>query len=344
MRFLRILAIIIAVLIILGLIFLPSAWDIDRSTKINASAEVVFPYVNNLKKFNEWSPWNELDTAIVTTFSGAEEGVGAESEWKSETQGNGKMKIIESTNPTGITTGLWFESEYEEEATLFASFTLDEEEGVTEVHWIIKQDIPVWNIFARMMVFIATPMISETYSDGLENLKVLSEKKAEEMANVPYSLEISETVSEDMFILAIKDSCSTEHSEISEAYGKNFGKLMKFMGENKIEMVGMPISVAHVWEPENDRFVFEVALPIAKMKIKNNDGIYGREIKGGNVVVGKQMGPYSEMEKTYNSLMEYMKEKGIEASGMPYEVYANDPTTVEPKDILTLVNFPVKAN
>jgi effector-binding domain-containing protein len=343
MRFLRILVIIIAVLIVLGLIFLPSAWDIDKSTKINASAEIIFPHVNNLKKFNEWSPWNKLDTAIITTFSGAEEGVGAESEWKSETQGNGRMRIVESTNPTGISTALWFESEFEDEPSLHASFTLNEEEGVTDVHWIIKHDIPAWNIFARMMVFMATPMISETYADGLENLKVLTEKISEEMANIPYSLEISETMAEDMFLLATKDSCSTEHSKISEAFGKNFGKLMKFMGDNKIEMMGMPISVAHAWEPENDRFVFEVALPIAKTKIKNSDGIYGREMKGGNVVVGKQMGPYSEMEKTYNSLMDYMKEKGIEASGMPYEVYANDPTSVEPKDIMTLVNFPVKA-
>ena len=46
----------VLVLVIVSL-FLPSNVSVARSTSIAAPPDTVFPYVNSLKKFNEWSPW-----------------------------------------------------------------------------------------------------------------------------------------------------------------------------------------------------------------------------------------------------------------------------------------------
>ncbi len=176
MRILRILVIIAAILIVLGLIFLPSQWDVDVSVKINASSETVFPYINNLKKFGKWAPWQGIDSTMTLSYNNTSKGVGAESEWKSETQGNGRMRIIESIEFSKIKTALWLDGDYDGEPSLHAIFSLSQKEGVSEVHWIINEPVPYWNIFARLMLSVLNPMIEEAYQDGLNDLKALVEK------------------------------------------------------------------------------------------------------------------------------------------------------------------------
>jgi hypothetical protein len=79
---------------------LPSQVTVARSAVINAPEAVVFSYLNNLKRFNEWSPWAARDPQLQTALSGAEQGEGAKIEWTStqNSVGTGSMEITES-NP-----------------------------------------------------------------------------------------------------------------------------------------------------------------------------------------------------------------------------------------------------
>ena len=48
-----------------------------RATVIAAPPATVFTLVNSYKRFNEWSPWAEMDPNAAYTHSGPETGVGA---------------------------------------------------------------------------------------------------------------------------------------------------------------------------------------------------------------------------------------------------------------------------
>ena len=77
---------------------LPSQVTIARSDVINAPEGIVFSNLNNLRRFNEWSPWAARDPQLKVTFAGPEEGAGARIEWSSgkRSVGEGSMEILES--------------------------------------------------------------------------------------------------------------------------------------------------------------------------------------------------------------------------------------------------------
>ena len=60
---------------------LPAHVTATRSVVINAPEYVVFPYLNNLRRFQEWAPWSDKDPNIKLTYSGPPEGNGAKVEW-----------------------------------------------------------------------------------------------------------------------------------------------------------------------------------------------------------------------------------------------------------------------
>ena len=80
---------------------LPAHVTVARSVVINAPEHVIYPYLNNLRRFSNWSPWSARDPNMKVTFSGPPEGTGAKIEWASEqpSVGTGSMEIVE-TNPS----------------------------------------------------------------------------------------------------------------------------------------------------------------------------------------------------------------------------------------------------
>lgn len=74
----------------------PSVFKITRSALINAPAEKIFPHVNNLRSWHDWSPWARLDPNAVTTYEGPVEGAGAIMRWNGNNQiGQGSMTIVD---------------------------------------------------------------------------------------------------------------------------------------------------------------------------------------------------------------------------------------------------------
>ncbi|MGH6824462.1 SRPBCC family protein [Methyloceanibacter sp.] len=78
---------------------LPGHVTVARSVVINAPEPVIFPYLDNLRRFGDWSPWAARDPQLTVAYSGAEQGKGAKVEWTSDkpSVGAGSMEIIEST-------------------------------------------------------------------------------------------------------------------------------------------------------------------------------------------------------------------------------------------------------
>jgi len=335
MKFLKTLAIIIAVIFIGMLLFLPSKFDIKKSVVIDAPVDVVFAQVVDLKNWTAWSPWEKLDPNMNKTYSENTVGLNAKMEWTSEMQevGNGSMVLSEVEDNKKIITTMTMEGEDGGNG----GFDFEEVEEGTKITWYMYQEYSTFQLASRFFTLLFESMVAEQFVNGLNDIKEI----AENIEVVPYSLSIKEMETEDQFIIAIKDSSSTKSEEISAAFGKCFVEIMGFLSENEITPSGMPLSIANEWNPENNKYVFEVGMPIISDKVKTKDNIYVRTLKGGSMVVGEQIGSYSGAEKSYNSIMEYISENGLETIGFPYEVYANDPGEVPEAELKTLIYFPV---
>jgi hypothetical protein len=74
------------------------------------AADKVFALVGGYKRFNEWSPWAELDPKAVYTFEGPESGVGAKMNWASNDPnvGAGSQTITEHVPNSHVAVDLDF--------------------------------------------------------------------------------------------------------------------------------------------------------------------------------------------------------------------------------------------
>jgi len=113
MRTLRKLLLVLAALVVLVLaagLFLPKSAHVERSVVTSAPPERVFPLIDGFARFNEWSPWAELDPGTVYTHSGPPNGVGARMEWSSKHSnvGSGSQEVIAIEPGRSVTNRLDF--------------------------------------------------------------------------------------------------------------------------------------------------------------------------------------------------------------------------------------------
>src|SRR5262245_4069807 len=74
---------------------LPSHVTVSRAVVINAPESAIFPYLNNLHQFEDWSPWKARDPQLAVSYGGPENGQGARVTWSSQKPsiGSGSMEI-----------------------------------------------------------------------------------------------------------------------------------------------------------------------------------------------------------------------------------------------------------
>ncbi|MEE9447345.1 MAG: SRPBCC family protein [Arenicellales bacterium] len=166
---------VMAFIIIAGVIglFLPTAQHVERQITINAPLNKVFPYINDFRKFNQWSPWAKIDPSTEYTFTGAEKGKGAKIQWTSvhEHVGKGSQEILESNGVDFVKTSLDFGTG--EPAT--AQFNLSEANGQTTVIWAF--DTYFDKTISRYFGLMLDKWVGQSYEEGLVNLKTLLESQ-----------------------------------------------------------------------------------------------------------------------------------------------------------------------
>ena len=167
-----ILAILIVVIAAIGFIFFPSHIHMERSVAIVQKQDVVYSYLNNLKNWNLWSPWYELDTNAKFTLEGPASGVGAIQKWESKVKevGIGSMKITESVPDSIINVELNFV----DNGTAKSYYRLSSIGNVTKVTWGFDVEAGVNPLF-RIMGSFMDGMVGKDFEKGLAKLKANAE-------------------------------------------------------------------------------------------------------------------------------------------------------------------------
>lgn len=150
---------------------LPAHVTVARSVVINAPEYAVYPYLNNLRRFQEWSPWVARDPEMKFTYSGPREGKGAKVEWVSgkPSIGTGSMQIVQtepsrSVDLTANINGLEGDSSYE----------LEPSGSGSKVTWSFGYPTGS-SPFKRWKALMLDGFIGAEYRAGLEKLKALVE-------------------------------------------------------------------------------------------------------------------------------------------------------------------------
>lgn len=155
---------------------LPSQMFVEREIQISASPDVIFPYINNSKKANDWMPWKDSDTQMTMTYSGPDDGVGSKSTWQSQGQmGTGEALVVESVHNQQVKTKLTYVKPFTMEQLAEISLTPVDSKA-TRVKWNVRGEKSY--MFRLIGIFLnCDKMIGAEFEKGLNNLKTKIEAK-----------------------------------------------------------------------------------------------------------------------------------------------------------------------
>lgn len=151
----------------------PDEFYVSRSIIIQSTPTQIFPHVNDLRKWNEWSPWAKKDPHMDISFDGPDQGVGSSMSWVGNSKvGEGKITIERSQPYEIIALKLNFYDPIE--STSDAQFNFTQKNGATEVTWQMSGKNTMVGK-AAALIFNMDTMIGEQFEEGLASLKSLVE-------------------------------------------------------------------------------------------------------------------------------------------------------------------------
>jgi uncharacterized protein YndB with AHSA1/START domain len=146
---------------------------VRRAITINAPSDRVFGWVNDFHNWHQWAPQDKDDPTMVRSFSGAESGQGAASQWDSKgSAGKGSMQIVESEPTRRISVEVAFLKPFE--AHNRNDFVFEPAGTTTYVTWTMQGT----NLFVMKLMGIFVNMdkqLGAHFEKGLQNLKAAAE-------------------------------------------------------------------------------------------------------------------------------------------------------------------------
>lgn len=156
-------AAILLTLMLIGLV-LPGTWSAESSIQIEVAPTDLFPFLNDLSRWDTWTNWGEVESEL----SDPSLGVGASRSWDNPNMGSGSVTITGSEAPTFVR----YEVEIEGGASVSGELRIEALGGASRVTWREEGDLgrnPLMGYVARGMSKSQEAQLAE----GLEKLRYI---------------------------------------------------------------------------------------------------------------------------------------------------------------------------
>lgn len=174
MRWLKGIALfLVAVIAFFGIggMFLPASVHVERSIVVAQPPAAVFALVNSFARFNEWSPWADIDPNAKYSFEGPAEGVGAKMSWTGNDEvGTGSQLITASEPDRSVAIDL----DFGQMGVAQSTYRLEPVAGGTRVTWGFDSTLSA-NPVERWFGLLMDDFIGADYEKGLAKLKQVVE-------------------------------------------------------------------------------------------------------------------------------------------------------------------------
>jgi hypothetical protein len=142
---------------------------VERRERVEAPRAQVLERIVDFRRWQAWSPWEDLDPDLRRSYSGAEAGLGAVYEWDGNRKaGRGRMEIVALDDAVTVTIDLRFFKPFKSHNT--SVFNLRPDGDATSVTWTMTG--PKTKMTRLMGLFTSMDkMIGPDFEKGLRRLK-----------------------------------------------------------------------------------------------------------------------------------------------------------------------------
>jgi hypothetical protein len=149
-----------------------NTYTVERTLHIDAPPGAVRDHLVDLRRWEAWSPWEDLDPGVQRTYGGPASGVGAWYEWEGNRKaGMGRMEII-AADASSVRIDLQFLKPFRSHSNTV--FELQPDGGGTHVTWTMVG--PNTGMTKVMGLFWSMDrMLGPDFEKGLGRLKAAAE-------------------------------------------------------------------------------------------------------------------------------------------------------------------------
>jgi Polyketide cyclase / dehydrase and lipid transport len=156
----------------------PGTFQVQRTQRISASPEKIFPLINNMHNMNTWNPFSEADPDIKITYTGPDSGKGARYQWTGNNKvGEGSIEIIDVATSSRVALKLDMLKPIEGHNTVVFTLAPNGSDTLvsTDVTWAMTGERP---FIGKVMdaVFNMDRMVGGQFEKGLDKLRAIAEK------------------------------------------------------------------------------------------------------------------------------------------------------------------------
>ena len=150
-----------------------STYTIERSATIEAAPDAIFEKVAVFRNWPEWSPWQDLDPDMKTTYVGDDGQVGSGYSWTGNRKaGAGSMEMTSVDKPNRMGSDLEFLKPFKSSNAM--NFNLVANREATDVTWTM---VAPHSLMTRVMAAFGMMerMVGKDFEKGLSKLKTVCE-------------------------------------------------------------------------------------------------------------------------------------------------------------------------
>jgi effector-binding domain-containing protein len=131
----------------------------------------------------------------------------------------------------------------------------------------------------------------------------------------------------------------TSVQNLPQVIGRVYGAVSQYMAELGEQPAGPPFAAYYNMDMQD--LDVEAGFPVSR-PLPGRGDIQASEIAGGKAATCIHVGPYSEVGPAYETLSQWIKENGYDATGVAYEMYLNDPQQTPPQELKTQIVLPLR--
>jgi len=336
MKFLKYLAIGLVLTVAVafaGSFFLDDVAQAEREIVIDRPPSVVYGVLESYRRFNEWSPWADLDPNTKYEFSGPDRGVGAKLAWRSEDPsvgaGSQTIRLVEVNKR--IETDL----DFGEHGKAVSYAVLTPEGKGTRVVWGFQSDLngPIERLFGLVL----PSMIGADYEKGLMRLKPL----VESLPNTDLTdVKVAEVQGAETPAYAIAAEAAVDAESSSAVLTDAYGEIMGFLAANQLEQAG-PVYTKILGHADG-KWRFEASVPVASNATTPTGRIQATTGHAGKAFQFTHVGSYDDLYKTHEKAHAWLAVHKYIEIGNRFEVYVSDPTNTPVEQLVTEIIVPIE--
>ncbi len=260
-------AIVAALMLLVGLV-LPSSRFLTQSVETNRKMTIVFDTLNSFRRFKDWNPLVLRDPKADLKLSGPDAGVGAKLSWTSDEKqvGSGSWEITKSVPGERIEIAIEDSRRGHDKTTKFILKPTGR--GSIKRNVEITQTYAVhygWNLIGRYAGLYVSSHVGDDLKLGLSRLSNILAS----VPNIDYAVEGStmrgmaevERPAEDL-LLVKAGSIERDNDKIKAAMKSDLEWIKRTMDANNLVAAG-PVRII-TNELGRETYTFEVAQPVKK--------------------------------------------------------------------------------